>query len=126
MHCLPILHSRFAKDKDPLGQTTVTENQTYRKKTSIVTRRIAGETLLVPIAGNLADMQRIFPLDRVAAFIWEQLDGSRNLAVLCGRILDKFDVEPETAREDLLSFITELRDAELIERISSEEISDGA
>jgi hypothetical protein len=49
----------------------------YRKKKDLVTREIAGETLIVPTRGNLADMQRIFALDGVAAFIWQHLERER-------------------------------------------------
>jgi hypothetical protein len=45
----------------------------YRKKKDLVTREIAGETLIVPTRGNLADMQRIFALNGVAGFIWQHL-----------------------------------------------------
>ena len=55
----------------------------YRKKKNFVTREVAGETLIVPLRGKLADMQRIFALDAVAAFIWQNLDGQQDLDRIC-------------------------------------------
>jgi len=86
----------------------------FQKKEEIVSRRIAGETLLVPIQGKLANMQRIFALDSVSEFIWEQLDGRRNLKDILNGILDKFDVGKKQATGDLEEFIAELLEAGLI------------
>ena len=65
----------------------------FKKKKEIVSREIAGETILVPISGKLADMQRIFSLNPVAEYIWNQLNGKRNLQEISGNILSVFDVK---------------------------------
>ena len=78
-------------------------NSTFRKKEEIVTRRIGGEALRVPVYGDLANMARIFALDLVAAFIWEQLDGEKSLKDIRDGVLGAFDVKEEkaeTAEED--------------------------
>ncbi len=53
--------------------------QKFKKKEEIVSREIAGETILVPIKGKLADMQRIFALENVSEYIWQQLDGEKKV-----------------------------------------------
>jgi hypothetical protein len=89
-------------------------NTTFRKKENIVTRRIAGETLLVPIYGDLANMEKIFTLDPVAAYIWEQLDGEKSLKVIRDGVIDAFDVKIDQAETDMFEFIDELVEADLI------------
>jgi hypothetical protein len=91
-------------------------NSTFRKKKEIVTRRIAGETLLVPVYGDLANMERIFALDPVAEFIWEQLDGEKSLKDIRDGVLGAFDVKEEKAETDMFEFIEELLKADLIEQ----------
>lgn len=86
----------------------------FRKKEEILTRRIAGETLLVPVSSDLANMERIFMLDTVAAFIWEQLDGTKSLKQIRDKVLDAFDVKKEQAETDISKFIGELLGADLI------------
>jgi hypothetical protein len=88
----------------------------FRKEENIVTRQIAGETLLVPIYGDLANMERIFALDPVAAFIWEKLDGEKSLKDIRDGVLDAFDVEEERAKTDIFEYIKELVEANLIEQ----------
>lgn len=90
-----------------------------KKDQELVSRYIAGETIIVPIRGKLADLQRIFVVDTVAAYIWQQLDGRKRLDEILEDILAEFDVERERARTDLEEFIAELAEAGLVEELST-------
>jgi hypothetical protein len=89
-----------------------------RKDDQLVSRHIAGETIIVPIRGKLADLQRIYALDPVAEYIWEQLDGETSLQEVLERILETFDVEREQAKADLAAFVGELLEEGLVEGAS--------
>jgi hypothetical protein len=86
----------------------------FKQEAHVVTREIVGETILVPIQGKLADMQRIFTLNDVGAYIWSNLDGSKDLEAICQGLAIEFDVRREQAECDLNEFISELVEAELI------------
>jgi Coenzyme PQQ synthesis protein D (PqqD) len=88
--------------------------KTFRKNADVVSRKIAGEVILVPVRGNLADMNRIFALDGVGEFIWQALDEGKNLGEIRNELLDRFDVEKATADTDVREFIHELVKADLI------------
>lgn len=83
-------------------------------KENVVSRHIAGEELLIPIKGRLADMQRIFALDPVAAHIWKKLDGSADLESVLQSVLGEFAVGEDLARRDFQSFIRQLEDEGLV------------
>ncbi len=89
----------------------------FRKRGEVVSREIAGETILVPISGKLADMQRIFSLTPVASYIWGRLDGERSLEIIIQDVTDNFDVEHTEAENDLGEFVGELLKAGLIESV---------
>ena len=91
----------------------------FRKRGEIVARDIAGEKILVPVRGKLADMQRIFSLDPVAAFLWGQIDGKQDLQMILAKVIEDFEVEREDAASDLREFVTELLDAGLIEEVGA-------
>lgn len=91
---------------------------TYRKTEQVTARKVAGETLLVPIKGRLADLHRVFTLNAVAEWVWEQLDGRRTAAELCDGLVARFDVPHPTAEADLASLLEKLEKAGLIEPIS--------
>ena len=80
----------------------------------IVPRKIAGDTILVPVRGRLAELQRIFVLDDVAEHIWSLLDGSRTIDSVVVSVTEHFDIEATAARSDLLDFLRELEEAGLI------------
>lgn len=86
----------------------------FKKAEGIVARKVVDEAILVPISGNLADMQRIFALNPVAEFIWERLDGQTPLGDIFNEILQNFEVSHEQAEKDLVDFIDELKSARLI------------
>jgi hypothetical protein len=77
-------------------------------------REIAGETILVPVAGELARLQEFFVLDEVADFIWQRLDGKTSVDQLVAAVTSEFEVDPEVARSDLVAFVAELEDAGLV------------
>jgi hypothetical protein len=86
----------------------------FVQKDEIVSRNIAGETILVPIRGNLADMQNIFTLNKVGAFIWEQLDGKRPLSEIHVSLCDCFEVSSEEAERDILEFVDHVNETGLV------------
>jgi hypothetical protein len=86
----------------------------FKKTGEIVSRSIAGETILVPVSGKLADMQRIFALNPVAEFIWKRLDGEKNLSTIHNEIVEHFEVGKEQAETDMQEFISELLKEKLI------------
>lgn len=88
----------------------------YDKQEELVSRSIAGETLVVPVSGRLADLQRIFALEGTATFIWERLDGERSLGRIRDELLNRFAVARAEAERDLGAFIAELIAAGLIAR----------
>ena len=88
------------------------------KREEIISREIAGETILVPIRGKLVDLQHIFSLNPVGAHVWRELDGKRSLAEVRDSVLEAFEVEHDRASADVQEFVAELVDAELIEEAS--------
>lgn len=90
-------------------------SRVYERRQDVVTRKIAGETFLIPIRNRIADMQKIFALNPVGEFVWENLDGRSSLSGICSSVLDGFDVARETAMTDLADFIGQLEQAGLIE-----------
>lgn len=97
-----------------MNSTSEIMQKVFRKKEEIVSRKIAGETILVPISGKLADMQRIFSLNPVAEYIWNQLNGKRDLQEISSSILSVFNVEKGQADADVQEFIDELLKEDLI------------
>lgn len=89
------------------------QSMIYRKQDNVVTRAIAGETLLVPVCGKLADLEEVYILEGAGAFVWDRLDGKRSVDVISQEVAGEFDVRPEAARKDAEQLLAELADAGL-------------
>jgi hypothetical protein len=52
----------------------------FIKETDFVTREVAGETIIVPIRGNVGDLNSIYTLNEVGTKIWELIDGKNSVS----------------------------------------------
>jgi hypothetical protein len=80
----------------------------------MVGRRIAEEYVLVPILGRGADADGIFNLNRLGAFVWEQMDGRRDGRTIVERITQVFEVDVPRASRDYLTFVSQLLSIEAV------------
>jgi methyltransferase-like protein len=71
-------------------------------------RRIGDQYVLVRLAERGADVDSILNLNRVAAFVWEQLDGARSGQEVVEAVLERFEVERVRAEQDYLELIDAL------------------
>jgi len=72
---------------------------------SVVTRKSGNEYVLVPISNNIADMNSVFTLNETGAFIWEQIDGTKDLKEIIEAVINEYDTDNKTAEADVFSFI---------------------
>jgi hypothetical protein len=84
-------------------------DEVFVRSERMVGRRIADEFVLVPIAGRGADVDGIYNLNRLGAFIWERLDGKRNGTAIVEAIVARFEVDGERAARDYGEFVARLR-----------------
>ena len=74
----------------------------------MVSRRIAGEVILVPIRKNVGDLQCIYTMNEIGARIWELLDGKGTIADMVCAIGSEYEIEPAQAEADVVGFLTQL------------------
>ena len=85
---------------------------------SFVTRQIAGETLIMPVAGRVVDLESIYVLNEVGSRIW-QLVGSPTTADRIAEVVAReFDVSAERAAGDIAEFLGALDSHGLIRHVS--------
>ncbi|HLP72045.1 MAG TPA: PqqD family protein [Bacteroidales bacterium] len=74
----------------------------------IVTKRTGNEYVLVPVTNNIADMDSVYTLNETGAFIWEQIDGKKNLKEIIEALISEYDISGEEAKSDVLEFMENL------------------
>lgn len=90
----------------------------YARSRSMVFRKIADETVLVPIASSIGDMNAIYTLNRVGCRIWELLDGEQSLEAIADIIVGEFEVSRPEAEADLVAFIQELEEVGAVQSLA--------
>jgi hypothetical protein len=90
--------------------------EVWERSPRMVGRRIGDEFVLVPLAGRGADLDSILNLNRVAAFVWEQLDGRRSGGEVVDAVVEQFEVERERAEQDYLELVEDLVEADAVKR----------
>lgn len=81
------------------------EQKIYRKKENLVARKIGEEYILVPIINSIAEMDRLYTLNEVGSFIWEQIDGQNSINDIIYSVTSQFEVNEMIAREDVIDFL---------------------
>jgi hypothetical protein len=87
----------------------------YVRSRAVVSRLIAGETLVLPVRGDVGDLASFYSLNETATTIWDALEKPRSLAEICDVIEQKYQTTKEKTETDLLVFMREMRSLGLVE-----------
>ncbi len=86
----------------------------YKKTEDIVTRSIAGETILVPVRAHVADLNAVYTLNEVGSRAWQLIDGKTSLSSIVQTLVMEYEVESGTVEQDIGELIDSLHEAGLI------------
>ena len=95
----------------------VSLDERYKKSSSVVGRRVAGEAVLVPISRHVSDLHSIFALNETAAATWELLDGQNTLRAVLEKIVAEYEVDEAVAAQDLQALVAKLIEINAIEKV---------
>jgi hypothetical protein len=96
------------------------DKMVYAKNPNVVTRKVAGEMVLVPISQGVNDLNEIYTMDKVGARIWELLDGMVTVEHIRNTITTQYKVTPAQAEADILEFLAELEKVSAVYAITGE------
>ena len=82
----------------------------YSRSPKIVARKTGDEYILVPVSDNIADMKSVYTMNSTGAFIWEKLDGQIAVNEIIMLVQNEFEIDSQSASDDVLAFLGELND----------------
>jgi coenzyme PQQ synthesis protein D (PqqD) len=82
---------------------------------SVVSRRVAGETLIVPVRGKVGDLASIYSFNEVGSLIWQLLEIPRDVSELVSAVEREYDVDPPQAQHDVSKFLNDMLSVGLVE-----------
>jgi hypothetical protein len=77
-------------------------------KKNFVTRVVGDELIIVPLTGNVAQMNALFTLNETGKFIWENIHDAQTFDNLLNSLVSEFDIDSESAQRDLNAFLDKL------------------
>ena len=91
----------------------------YRLNDSnFVVKKMGDEMIIIPLVNTVADMTKVITINEVGCSIFEQLDGKTSLLMVLMKLLKIYNVAKEQLEADILLFIEEALEKQLIEKVA--------
>jgi len=91
------------------------DEQLFTRSGTVVSRVVAGETLIVPVRGKVGDLASIYRFNGTGSLIWQLLDTPRGLADLIAAVQREYAVGQEQAQKDVTQFLNDMFSVGLLE-----------
>lgn len=79
-----------------------------------IVRQIAGETVAIPSGNSAHRLSGLIALNDSGQFLFELLQTEQTEESLTNALLENFEVDPDTAKQDVTDFISMLREYNLL------------
>jgi hypothetical protein len=110
---MSIPHSALPGTEGSTSPLTATPVRLTRNS-AIVSREVAGETIVVPICRGVGDLDSVYTFNSVGKSLWQLLEQSRTPEELTSWIASNFGITAEQAASDVQSYLAELQEVGLI------------
>jgi Coenzyme PQQ synthesis protein D (PqqD) len=87
------------------------------RNTAIVSRDVAGETIVVPICRGVGDLESVYMFNPLGRELWLLLAEGRTSEELANWVMDRYPVEAAQAFADVHNYLAELREIGLIRTV---------
>ena len=94
---------------------TASLEQSFIRSQSVVSRVVAGETLIVPVRSKVGDLASIYSFNGTGTLIWKLLEFPTTVSRLAVAVAQEYDVDPSQAECDVASFVGEMKAVGLVE-----------
>src|SRR5260370_30987529 len=97
------------------GRAETDGTRIFVRSRSVVSRRVSGETLIVPVRGKVGDLASIYSFNDVGSVVWQLLEIPRDVSELVSAVEREYDVDPAQAHQDVSKFLDDMLSVGLIE-----------
>lgn len=84
-------------------------------KGGFVLKAIADSYMVVPLGSYVKEFNSIIKLNESGAFLWSQLESEKTENELTDAMLSEYDIDENTAKIALDSFLSKLKENDLLE-----------
>lgn len=90
----------------------------YMRNQDVVSRKIEGELIIVPIRSGVGDLNSLYTLNLVGSVLWDYLTEGHTIAEMVRRVCDEFEVTTVQAQKDIEAFLDSLIAEKLIQSVA--------
>lgn len=83
-------------------------------KKELIMRKIAEDTILVPVGKTVYEANGLFVLNELGSFIWNLLPNVNSVEEIFKAVMDEYDVSEAEASKDVIEFLGKLREMDII------------
>jgi hypothetical protein len=89
------------------------DHERFVRNQEVVSRKIEGELIIVPICRGVGDLNSLYTLNPVGSVLWDFLTEGHTIGEMVQRICDEFEVTTKQAKQDIEEFLGSLLEEEL-------------
>jgi coenzyme PQQ synthesis protein D (PqqD) len=89
----------------------------HTRNTAIVSREVAGETIVVPICRGVGDLDSVYTFNPVGRSLWRLLENGHSVEELADWVATHYEVDAKQAFADVQSYLSELQEIGLIRTV---------
>lgn len=86
-----------------------------KRKDCFLLREVAGKQVIVPLGKAAVKFPGMLTLNSTGAYLWQLLEDQQTEDSLVQAFCDRYDVDRETARADILACLEKFRSVDAIE-----------
>ena len=89
----------------------------HTRNTAIVSREVAGETIVVPICRGVGDLDSVYTFNPVGRSLWRLLENSHSVEELASWVAANYEVDAKQALLDVQCYVAELQEIGLVRTV---------
>jgi hypothetical protein len=89
------------------------DHERFVRNQEVVSRKIEGELIIVPIRRGVGDLNSLYTLNPVGSVLWDFMTEGHTIGEMVQRICDEFEVTTKQAKQDIEEFLGSLLEEEL-------------
>jgi hypothetical protein len=86
----------------------------FVRNQEVVSRKIEGELIIVPIRSGVGDLNSLYTLNPVGCVLWDFIAEGHTVSEMVERVCDEFEVTQEQAQHDIELFLDSLLEEKLV------------
>ena len=89
----------------------------HTRNTAIVSRDVAGETIVVPICRGVGDLDSVYTFNPVGRSLWRLLENHQSVEELANWVATNYEVDANQAFADVQAYLAELQEIGLVRTV---------